>query len=75
MPLNTEIFFHEVDRKMVLAKVVFPPLKKNVKTVDYIEFSYNDGSETEWSFRNLNLSDYKPGANKTSSDGGPKVYY
>ena len=75
MPLNTEIFFHDVDRTMVLAKVVFPPLKKNVKTVDYIEFSYKDGSETEWSFRNLNLSDYKPGANKTLSDGGSKVYY
>ena len=73
MPLNTEIFFHDVRNRMVLAKVVFPPLKKDVKIVDV--FESEDGSYNEWTFRNIQISDYKPGARKASSGSGAKVYY
>jgi hypothetical protein len=73
MPLNTEIFFHDVSNKMVLAKVVFPPLKKDVKIVDFMESE--DGTENEWTFRDIKISNYKPGANKVSTGSGAKVYY
>lgn len=75
MPLNTEIFFHDVARRMVLAKVIFPPLKHNVKIVDLVESSDPKDDESEWSFRDIKISDYKPGASKRSSDGGANIYY
>lgn len=75
MPLKTEIFIHDVSNRMILAEVVFPPLKHNVKIVDLIEYADNTGAETEWTFKNLTISDYKPGDDKISSGSGAKVYY
>jgi beta-lactamase regulating signal transducer with metallopeptidase domain len=75
MPLNTEIFFHDVDHRMVLAKVIFPPLKKNVKIIDIVDTSDSDEYDSEWSLTDVQLSDYKPGANKVAAGSGAKVYY
>jgi len=75
MPLNTEIFFHDVDLRMVLAKVIFPPLKQNVKIIDIVDNSESDEYASEWSLRDVKLSDYKPGSNKEATGSGAKVYY
>lgn len=75
MPLNTEIFFHDVAGRMVLAKVIFPPLKHNVKIVDLVDSSDTNEYESEWSFKDIKIADYKPAADKISSGSYAKVYY
>lgn len=59
MPLNTEIFIHEVNKKMILAKLYFPALKSKVKKIDLVE---NDGKG--WFFQNIDVSKLKRGEMK-----------
>jgi beta-lactamase regulating signal transducer with metallopeptidase domain len=68
MPMNTEIFFHDVDRRMLLAKLFFPPLKQNVEFIDFGDDpteKYENGDS--WTLKNVRVSDYKPGSNKNSN--------
>lgn len=69
MPMNTEVFFHDVANRMLLAKLIFPPIKSNVTMVDILEETSNG-----WGFRDIRVADYKPNAQIIGRTKGGKEY-
>ena len=67
IPMNTEVFFHDVANRMLLAKLIFPPLKSNASVVDILEETSNG-----WEFRDIRVADFKP--NASGGTKGGKVY-
>lgn len=78
LPFNTEIFFQDVNQQMLIATLIFPPIKRRTKIIDIVEVLNPKKEAIEgnigWSFRNIEVSDYKPGATRKNAKS-VEVYY
>lgn len=78
LPFNTEIFFQDVNQQMLIATLIFPPIKRRTKIIDIVEVLNPKKEAIEgnigWSFRNIEVSDYKPGATRKNTKS-VEVYY